>query len=98
MSGSTWWWHAIYHFSLEELTLEIGGNVVNAADSAAFTCGVSEEPARRMMGQGFGEGLIIINSCLQSAALHAETRFRSAVTLELEYPNKFVDASAGWNL
>jgi hypothetical protein len=51
-----------------------------------------------MMGQGFSEGLIIIDPCLQSAALHAETRFRSAVTLELEYPNKFVNASAGWDI
>ena len=37
---------AVDDLSLEEFALQIGGDIVDASDTAALACGVGEEPAR----------------------------------------------------
>ena len=49
VSRSAWWWHAIHHLTFEELTLKVGGNVVDAANLATFASGIGEQPTSRCM-------------------------------------------------
>ena len=90
VSWGTWRRQAIYYLSFDEIALKIGCDVVNAANVAPLAGSVGEKAARRMMGQCFGEGLIVVDSGLESAALHAQASLSCTVTFEFEDPYELV--------
>ena len=84
---------AVDYFSFDEVALKIGSDVVDASNIATLAGSVGKETARGMMRQCLGEGLIVVDSGLEGAALHAEASLRRAVALEFENPYEFVHAS-----
>ena len=72
MSRSTWRRQAVDYFSFNEIALKVSCDIVDASDAAAFSSGVGKETTRRVMGQCLGESLIVVDSGLESAALHTE--------------------------
>ena len=82
------------YFPLDELALQVCCDKIDTADIALIPRSVREETARRSMSEGFGEGLVIVHSLFQRAALHAQSRLGCAIALFLEHPYEFVDSAA----
>ena len=85
---------AIDNFAIQECTLEVCGDEVDTADGAVLAGGMTEKGTRGTVAQCRGEGLIEVDTMFESAPLHAEANLNLTVTLDLVYPNQFVDPPA----
>ena len=82
---------AIDHLTIQEGTLKVSGDKIDAANLALLPSGVSEESARGAMAKSGRESLIEIGARLECTTLDTKAYFDIAISFDLVDPHKLMN-------